>query len=154
MLGYNVVMGITRPFFNRKHHVFFDNFFSSPDLFDHLLAQDMYACATVRCNRKGLPAYAKDKLCEPGQTITQQRGNLLFTKWHDKRDVAFLLSNVSPEEPLRTVQHQKRGRDIDIQKPQVSDVYTANMGGVDGANQFRSYCTIGRQSQKWYGYIF
>lgn len=29
LLGYNVVMGITRPFFNRKHHVFFDNFFSS-----------------------------------------------------------------------------------------------------------------------------
>ena len=48
----------------------------------------------------------------------------------------------------------ERGRDIDIQKPQVSDVYTANMGGVDGANQFRSYCTIGRQSQKWYGTSF
>ena len=98
LLGYNVVMGITCSFFNRKHHVFFDNFFSSPDLFDHLLAQDMYACATVRCNRKGLPAYAKDKLCKPGQTITQQRGNLLFTKWHDKRDFC---CQMFPQKSLR-----------------------------------------------------
>ena len=46
-LGYDVVIDITGPFFNRKYHVFFDNFFSSPVLFDHLLAQDMYACPTV-----------------------------------------------------------------------------------------------------------
>ena len=42
---------------------------------------------------------------------------LLFTKWHDKQDVAFLSSNVSPEEPSRAAQRRKRGRNIDIQKP-------------------------------------
>ena len=123
-------MHIVRPFFNRNHHVFFDNFFSSPVLLGHLLAQQTYACSTVRCTRKELPRCAKNKLREPGQTITRQRGNLLFVKWHDKRDVAFLSTNVSPEEPSRTVQHKKNGRNIDIQKPGVSDVYTANMGGV------------------------
>lgn len=86
--------------------------------------------------------------------ITGQRGNLLFVKWHDKRDMAFLSTNVSPEEPSRTVQRKKNGRNIDIQKPCVSDVYTANMGGVDRADQFRSYYTVGRQSRKWYRYIF
>ena len=89
-LGYDVVMHIVRPFFNRNHHVFFDNFFSSPVLLDHLLAQQTYACSTVRCTRKELLQCAKNKLREPGQMITQQRGNLLFVKWHDKRDVAFL----------------------------------------------------------------
>ena len=153
-LGYDVVMDMTRPFFKRKHHVFFDNFFSSPVLLDHLLAQETYACSTVRCTCKELPACAKEKLHNPGQTVTRQRGHLLFTKWHDKRDVAFLSTNVSPEEPSRTVQHKKRGRNIDIQKPRVSDVYTANMGGVDRADQFRSYYTVGRQSRKWYRYIF
>ena len=29
---------------------------------------------------------------------------LLFTKWHDKQDVAFLSSNVSSEEPSRAAQ--------------------------------------------------
>ena len=32
--------------------------------------------------------------------------------------------------------------------------YTANMGGVDRADQFRSYYTIVRQSRKRYRYIF
>ena len=88
---------------------------------------------------------AKNKLCQPGQTITQQRGSLKFTKWHDKRDVAFLSTNVSPEEPSRTVQRKKNGRNIDVQKPHVSDVYTANMERVDRADQFHSYYTVGRQ---------
>ena len=37
-LGYDVVMNMARPFLNRNH-VFFDNFFSSPILLDHLLDQ-------------------------------------------------------------------------------------------------------------------
>ena len=40
-LGYDVVMNMARPFLNRNHHVFFDNFFSSPILLDHLLDQQM-----------------------------------------------------------------------------------------------------------------
>ena len=153
-LGYDVVMGMTRPFFKRKHHVSFDNFFSSPVLLDHLLVQETYACSTVRCTCKELPACAKDKLRHRGQTVTRQRGSLLFTKWHNKRDVDFLSTNVLPEEPSRNVQCKKRGRNIAIQKPCVSDVYTANMDGVDRADQFRSYYTVGRQSRKWYRYIF
>ena len=39
-------------------------------------------------------------------------------------------------------------------KPRVSDVYTANMGGVDRADQLRSYYYVGRQSRKWYKYLF
>lgn len=153
-LGYDVVMNMARPFLNRKHHLYFDNFFSSPVLLDHLLAQQTYACSTVRSTRQGLPPCAKTKLRNAGQTITRQRGSLLFTKWHDKRDVAFLSTNVSPDEPSRTVQRRKNGRNFDIQKPRVSDVYTANMGGVDRADQMRSFYTVGRQSRKWYRYIF
>ena len=39
-------------------------------------------------------------------------------------------------------------------KPRVSDVYTANMGGVDRADQLRSHYYVGRQSRKWYKYLF
>ena len=52
------------------------------------------------------------------------------------------------------MQPKKNGRNIDIQKPRVSDVYTANMGGVDRTDHFQSYYTVGRQSRKWYRYIF
>lgn len=61
-LGYNVVTDISRPFLGKNHHLFFDNFFSSPKLLDDLLAEKTYARATVCVNRKGLPPCSKRKL--------------------------------------------------------------------------------------------
>ena len=87
-LGYDVVTKLVRPFMNKNHHVYFDNFFSSVTLLEHLEANGTYACATVRCNLKGLPQCAKEKL-RPGETVVSQKGNVVFTKWHDKRDFFF-----------------------------------------------------------------
>ena len=36
----------------------------------------------------------------------------------------------------------------------ISDIYTKYMGGVDRADQLRSYYYIERQSRKWYKYLF
>jgi len=52
------------------------------------------------------------------------------------------------------VQRKKNGREITIQKPLVADTYTANMGGVDRADQLRSFYFTGWQCRKWYRYIF
>ena len=51
-LRYDVVMKMTAPFLNNYRHIFFDNFFTSTRLLDHLFAQNTYACGMVRCNRK------------------------------------------------------------------------------------------------------
>ena len=48
-LGYNVVTKLIRPFMNKNHHVYFDNFVSSVTLLEHLEANGTYACATVTC---------------------------------------------------------------------------------------------------------
>ena len=97
---------------NKNHHVYFDNFFSSLVLLEHLELQQTYACSTVRCNHKGLPACASNKLPRPGQLVQAQTGNIVFTKWHDKRDVAFLATYVSPGEASRTVQRKEKGRKL------------------------------------------
>ena len=96
-LGYDVVMKMTAPFLNNYRHIFFDNFFTSTRLLDHLFAQNTYACGTVRCNRKDLPPCPKHKL-RFGEMARAQCSQLVFTKWHDKRDVAFRSTNVSPDE--------------------------------------------------------
>ena len=155
-LGYDVVIKMIKPYMNKNHHVYFDNFFSSTVLLEHLELQQTYASSTVRCNRKGLATCAKNKLTRPGELVQAQKENILFTKWHDKRDVAFLATNVSPGEASHTVQRKVRGRgrEIEIVKPHVTDVYTANMGGFDRADQRRSYYYVGRQSRKWYKYLF
>ena len=133
--------------------IFFDNFFTGTGLMDYLLAQNTYASGTVRVNRKDLPPCAKRKL-KQGEMVRAQRGHLLFTKWHDKQDVSFLSTNISPNEPSRPVQRKKNGREITIQKLRVADLYTAQMGGVDRADQLRSFYFSGWQSRKWYRYIF
>ena len=152
-LGYDVVMKMASPFLKKHRHIFFDNFFTSTKLMEDLLAQDTYACGTVRSNRKDLPPCAKNKL-KQGEKVSAQRGKIIFTKWHDKRDVSFLSTNVLPSEPSRLVPRKKNGRNIQIEKPRVADVYTADMGGVDRADQLRSFYFAGYSSRKWYRYIF
>ena len=53
-LGYSVVMELMNPFLNKNHHVYFDNFFSSPKLLEDLQNEGTYACSTVRAGRVGL----------------------------------------------------------------------------------------------------
>ena len=102
---------------------------------------------------KDLLPCAKQKL-KQGEIVTAQRGALVFTKWHDKQDISFLYTNVSPSEPSRPVQQKKKGQNIEIQKLRVADVYTAFMGGVDHTDQLRSFYYTGWQSRKWYRHIF
>ena len=47
-LGYDVVMKMIQPSMNKNRHVYFDNFFSSPVLLEHLELQQTYAFSTVR----------------------------------------------------------------------------------------------------------
>jgi hypothetical protein len=58
-LGYNVIMELTRPYFNKNHEIIMDNFFSSVDLIVDLLDKDTYATVTTRPNRKNFPPVLK-----------------------------------------------------------------------------------------------
>ena len=51
-----VVKKLSRPLVGGKYHLYFDNFFSSVQLFEDLLDDDLYACGTFRRDRKGIPA--------------------------------------------------------------------------------------------------
>ena len=44
-----------------------------------------------------------------------QRRQLVFTKWHDKRDVAFLSTNVSPDKPSRLVPRIRNRQNVNIE---------------------------------------
>ena len=148
-LGYDVVTKMITPFMNKNHHVYFDNFFSSVRLLEHLRVQKTYACATIRINRKDLPPCARQKL-RPGQQVVRQKGKLVFTKWHDKRDVSVISSNLSPNAPDVVI----RRHNDQVRKPAVIGLYNENMGGVDLADQFRKYYSVGRSCKKWYKYLF
>ena len=87
----------------------FDNFFMGIALMDYLLAHNIYAWGTVQVNRKGLPPCAKKKL-KQGEMVQAQCGHLLFTKWHEERDVSFVSTNILSTAPTRPVQRKKNSR--------------------------------------------
>ena len=72
------------------HHVYFDNYYNSPDLIDLLYRRKTHACGTVRKNQKSLPlAVTQAKLIQ-GETVFCHKNNLLALKWKDKREVYIL----------------------------------------------------------------
>ena len=66
-LTQRVVTNLVSSVYGRGHHVYMDNYFSSPNLFDELQQNQVGACGTLRLNRVGIPdvANAKPKAGEP-----------------------------------------------------------------------------------------
>ena len=146
-LGHGVVMNMMQPYFDKQHHVYFDRFFASPKLTDDLEQRGTYSCSTVMLNRRGLPAGAKKtKLKQRGEVEFKQKGNALLTIWKDKRQVSVLSTNSNAE--MVAVGNPPK------LKPSAIQHYNAHMGGVDLADQLRSYYKVGRPSKKWWRYVF
>ena len=61
-LGGDVVKKLTRSLVGSYAHIFFDNFFSSPKLLDALYIDKIFACGTVRTNRKEYPVDLNPKV--------------------------------------------------------------------------------------------
>lgn len=139
--GHDVVMELCHPYFHRHHHVYFDRFFASPVLLEHLEERGTRACSTAHLNRKGIPAQARAmKLKRQGDVRFFQKGSLLLTIWKDKRQVVTLSNN----------QGTKMIASSGVVKPQVVTEYNKYMGGVDISDQMRSYYPVGRPSKKWW----
>ncbi len=54
-LGSKFVKKLSRSLVGRRYHLYFESFFSSIPLLDDLLKDNLYACATFRKDRKGIP---------------------------------------------------------------------------------------------------
>ena len=54
-LGELVVAHFTSDLPQKNHHVYFDNYFWSVSLMEYLKSRNVFACATIRSNRKYLP---------------------------------------------------------------------------------------------------
>ena len=98
-LGYDVVMKLCQDLIGKKHHVYFDNLFSSAPLMMDLLELGTYSCGTVRANKRNIP----DAVKQPGKMLRGahkcfQYGNtnLVATVWMDNKHVRMLSTNSSP----------------------------------------------------------
>ena len=66
---------------DKGHHVYFDNYYNSPELIEKLLERKTHACGTVMKDLWGLPkAVSRAKLTKRGQIVLCRKGNLLALK--------------------------------------------------------------------------
>jgi hypothetical protein len=55
------VIELMRKIEERGHRLYMDKFFSSPELFDHLIKKKIKCCETVRLKRKSMPENLRHK---------------------------------------------------------------------------------------------
>lgn len=80
----------------RGNHLYIDNFYTSPQLFEDHLEAGTLACGTIRSNRKGFPAVVKDNVDQNDSLfckVDMTEGFITAVHWKDKRDI-FALTTI------------------------------------------------------------
>lgn len=155
-LGERVVIDLTRELVGGCYHVYFDNFFTSTSLLLSLRKDNIFACGTVRQNRKNLPKkQMSDKDMERGESEYRTSiTDLRWVKWKDNRTVQFLSNFHDPRCVGFVNRRQNDGTVKSINCPMMVHDYNKNMGYVDKADQLRSTYSINRKARKWWPRIF
>ena len=153
-LGPRVVLQLTEPYRHKNHRVFCDNYFTSPALFDELLQHGIYACGTVRTNRREFPSNLAGLQLERGSHRFLQRGSLSAVVWQDKRLVSVLSTLTTPEDTVFIQRKEKDGTRTTLSCPTAITTYNRHMAGVDKGDQLRRYYRLRMKFMKNYKYIF
>ena len=155
-LLYNIVFKLSRPFLNAYRTIAFDNFFTSVPLVRDLLKRKTYAVGMVRKNRKGLPPQLNNIKLKRHKLKMFQNGSITTSVWRDKGSSKNAVCVLSTGQLSNTVEVDRCSRaHVDhILCPAPISSYNQKMGGVDLADQHRTYYRIGRCSTRWWTYLF
>ena len=146
---------------DKGHRVYFDNYYTSPELLEELLYRDSLGCGTVRGNRKGLPKAVCQAKLKSKETCFRRQFDwesekprpLLALKWCDKRDV-FMLSTIHTAFEKWNGKFERTQEKDPIYKPNCIVDYIKHMGGVDLCDQLMNYYSFLRRSCKWWRKLF
>lgn len=152
-----VVLRLCQPLYNTGHHVYMDNYFSSPSLFVELKTNQLGACGTLRTNRVGVPAkIKKTKLKKEGPAVTERDSDgLLYISWFDRKQVNLISSihnTMTFRKTVRTKSTAGHMREVD--KPAAIELYSRYMQGVDRSDQLLWYNLSRHRQQKWWKKLF
>ena len=151
-----VVLSLCEPIYDRGHHVYMDNYFSSPELYSVLLENQTGACGTLRTNHTGVPPLIKQaKLKKGSETICERDGDLLYIAWFDKRQVTVLTSVHNSATFTKSVRSKGfPDNHRQIVKPKAIELYSRYMQGVDRADRLLWYQLHIHKTLKWWKKVF
>jgi hypothetical protein len=150
-----VVVDLCQPLTDQGFVVAFDRFFTSIALLDKLRENGVNAVGTILPSRVNQPIMTKNESnLRPdefaakfgGEPGTCRKG--IFV-WRDTK--AFrVASNYHGSDIVKVRRKQRDGSFRSKSCPKAIDDYVNNMGGVDTANQLRSYYERDRKAKKWW----
>ncbi len=156
-LSFDAVMSLVRKeFLGSGYHIYCDNFYTSPVLFQHLYNLGFGACGTIRDTRIGVPKTKVNALTRKspwGSIRWIRQGSLLFTKWMDTREVSVCttLHTAYLGDTVKRVCKSSSGyKNVDVPVPTAVKDYNRFMGGVDLSDQLIGYYSSWKKSRKWY----
>ena len=129
-LSYQAVFDLMKPYVNKNHHLYFDNFYTSPKLVEDRIS-GIYSCGIIRTDKGQFPEDFKRTKLEIGSSLFLQAENMFAVHWKDKRDV-FLFSLIHGN---LSIEVQRKRGDM-ITKPSIVVEYNKFMGGVDSVTSF------------------
>lgn len=149
-----IVMQLTERITEPNHGLFFDNFFSTYQLFQYLTAKSIFAVGTVRSDRFANPKLPSDKEMKTrgrgSSAVCVSKDGIVLTKWFDNRSVVTCSNfiGIGNEDSCR--RWDKTAKEyIQVSRPEAIKFYNNNMGGVDKhdflLSLYRSYV----RSKKW-----
>ena len=154
-----VVLGLleSSKLLDKGHHIYMDNYYSSPELFHELYYHETYACGTARLIRKGIPKTIGKTKLKPLESVYMRSGPLLCLKWSGPKRKATkkpvtMLTTIHEATEVLTKKKDTRGERIP--KPLAIYQYTKNMSGVDISDQYMSFHVALRKSMKWSRKLF
>ena len=154
-LGTRVVLDLVKNLAGKGHHVYFDNYYTSPTLCHKLHTSGFGCCGTLRLDRKGIPPSFRAAVLRKGEVVQYTDGEILGLKWKDKKDVS-LLTTIHNGDMISIKRRMKGGPGghVTVQKPAAIDQYNTHMGEVDRAGQLVQYYGYNNFTKKWWKRIF
>ena len=145
---------------DKGHHVYFDNYFTSPQLLEELHCHDTLACGTARARTSGpqaLQAKSPKLLLYKGESCALRSGPILAFKWvenkpnqkKEKPKQVYMMSTIHTAMEMFTGKSRHEGNEP-IYKPVAIIEYTKLMGGVDLSDQLMNYYHFLRRGCKWW----
>ena len=138
------------------HHVYMDNYYTSPALFLEMAQNGFEACGTARVNRQGMPE--EWKISRKGKSVKMNKGDVRTKKldrvmalqWQDKR-VITMLTTIHDDQMISKKRRSRFGKDNEenVDKPLCIEEYNKHMGGVDRSDQLLSYYGFIHKTLKW-----
>lgn len=153
--GATMVLHLANRIERPGHKLFFDNYFSTFQVFEVLSQKKIYAAGTVRLDRFAKPPFTCDKEMKKtgrgcSEEVVSSNGSVVCVKWCDNKCVALASNYIGVGKIDTAIRYDKVSKQqISINRPQIVRDYNMNMGGVDLMNQMISYYRISIRSKKW-----